>query len=95
MFERPPGEFDIHKVEEIYTKILTLLMEQGYTKNLSGFVYIFAANAMVSELIQRKLLDSQITLEQLEDLKKTAERAGMDMVARASGLYVTEKDGEA
>jgi|TARA_B100000073_G_scaffold340805_1_gene341151 hypothetical protein len=95
MFEKPPGQFDIHKVEEIYTRILSMLMSEGYTQSLSGFVYIFAANAMIGELIQRKLLDSEISLEQIEDLKKTAEKAGMDMIAKASGMYVTEKDGEA
>ena len=95
MFQKPPGEFDIHQVEEIYTKILTMLMAEGHTNSLSGFVYIFAANEMIGELIHRKLLDSGVSLEQIQSLKETAEKAGMDMVAKASGMYITEKDGEA
>jgi len=95
MFEKPPSEFDIRKVEEIYTKILTMLMADGHTSSLAGFIYIFAANEMISELIHRKLLDSGITLDQINNLREAAEKAGMDMVAQASGLYVTEKDGEA
>jgi hypothetical protein len=95
MFGRPEGEFDIRKVEEIYSKILSMLMAEGHTNSLAGFVYIFAANQMIGELVHRKILDSGVSHDQIRGLRETAEKAGIDMIAKASGLYVTEKDGEA
>jgi len=95
MWKKPENEFDIHKVEEVYTKILSILMAEGHTDSLAGFVYIFAANQMIGELMHRKLLDSGVSHDQIRGLKETAEKAGMDMIAKASGLYITEKDGEA
>ena len=95
MWKKPENEFDIHKVEEIYTKILSMLMAEGHTNSLAGFVYIFAANQMIGELVHRKLLDSGVSLDKIRGLRETAEKAGIDMIAKASGMYVTEKDGEA
>ena len=74
MSKNPP-EFDIHKVEEIYTRVLSMLMAEGYASSLHGFIYIYAANQMIGELIQKKLLDSDITLSQIHNLKKAAEKA--------------------
>ena len=91
----PNKSFDIEKVEEIYTEFLTHMMAKGYTRSLEGYIYIYAAIEMINQLIHRKMLDIGLSHEQLDSLKKTAEKAGMDMVARASGLYITEKDGEA
>jgi hypothetical protein len=87
--------FDIDKVEEIYTEFLSQMMKKGHTTNIEGYIYIYAAVEMIHQLIHRKMLDIGLSHDQLDSLKKTAERAGMDMVARASGLYITEKDGEA